>query len=619
MRSGRALAAFALLLCCEWLRLGLDTVELGFATVSKIIRAPPVPRRQVYDCAMIVLQAQAVNFRKRYSQRALLDAERLIFDDWSARPSRRFRGVYRTRTSKAWRAEIEDEDAAAEAVDRSLRSTQAEKATQLRWLNRCEDADYFDELWEDERAPSGTSSCFLGVTYHQPSGHFLARLGRRHLGLYEEEDEAARAFDKAPKADPILWNRSVEVIVLGRAQPTAGYCAAEKAEDDVVICCAVRTPLCKAKRGAFKDTAPELLLAAVFKEVVARTKVNPKDIGDIQIGNVLQPGASGLTSRMGQFIAELPYEIPLSTVNRQCSSSLQATATIAAFIKSGVIDVGLAGGVENMSMFPMMATIDITKLSKDVLDYPDAEACLLPMGLTSENVAAAYGIPRDRQDAMAADSHLKALEAQKNGWFKEEIVPVTIESKQKDGSVKKVVVDKDEGPRAGTTRESLAKLKPAFKAGGSTTAGNSSQVTDGAAMVLLARRSAAKKLGLPIVARFRSFACVGVDPKLMGIGPAFAIPPALEKAGLKVEDIDVYEINEAFASQATMSIDHLKIPMEKVNPKGGAIALGHPLGATGARQIATLLPELKRQNKKYGVTSMCLGSGMGAASVIELE
>ena len=166
-------------------------------------------------------------------------------------------------------------------------------------------------------------------------------------------------------------------------QPTAGYCAAEKADDDVVICCAVRTPLCKAKRGAFKDTAPELLLAAVFKEVVARTKVNPKDIGDIQIGNVLQPGASGLTSRMGQFIAELPYEIPLSTVNRQCSSSLQATATIAAFIKSGVIDIGLAGGVENMSMFPMMATIDITKLSKDVLDYPDAEACLLPMGLTS--------------------------------------------------------------------------------------------------------------------------------------------------------------------------------------------------------------------------------------------
>jgi len=403
------------------------------------------------------------------------------------------------------------------------------------------------------------------------------------------------------------------------AQPTAGYCAAAKGEDDVVICCAVRTPLCKAKRGSFKDTAPELLLAAVFKEVVARTKVNPKDIGDIQIGNVLQPGASGLTSRMGQFIAELPYEIPLSTVNRQCSSSLQATAAIAAFIKSGIIDVGLAGGVENMSMFPMMATIDITKLSKDVLDYPDAEACLLPMGLTSENVAAAYGIPRDRQDIMAADSHKKALAAQKNGWFKEEIVPVTVETKGKDGKIQTKVISEDEGPRAGVTAESLGKLKPAFKAGGSTTAGNSSQVTDGAAMVLLARRSVAKKLGLPIVARFRSFACVGVDPKLMGIGPAFAIPPALEKAGLKVEDIDIYEINEAFASQATMSVDHLKIPMEKVNPKGGAIALGHPLGATGARQIATLLPELKRQGKKLGVTSMCLGSGMGAASVIELE
>ncbi|CAJ1406163.1 unnamed protein product [Effrenium voratum] len=402
------------------------------------------------------------------------------------------------------------------------------------------------------------------------------------------------------------------------AQPTAAICSPEKSEDDVVICCAVRTPLCKA-RGAFKETAPELLLATVFKEVVARTKVNPKDIGDIQIGNVLQPGASGLTSRMGQFIAELPYDIPLSTVNRQCSSSLQATANIAAFIKAGVIDVGLAGGVENMSMFPMMATIDITKLSAKILDYENAEACLLPMGLTSENVAAAYGIPREVQDAMAADSHKKALEAQKNGWFKEEIAPVTVETKNKDGTVKTQVVDTDSGPRAGVSRESLAKLKPAFKAGGSTTAGNSSQVTDGAAMVLLARRSAAEKLGLPIVARFRSFACVGVDPKLMGIGPAFAIPPALEKASLKVEDIDVYEINEAFASQATMSIEHLKIPMEKVNPKGGAIALGHPLGATGARQIATLLPELKRQNKKLGVTSMCLGSGMGAASVIELE
>ncbi|CAK9034796.1 unnamed protein product [Durusdinium trenchii] len=454
-----------------------------------------------------------------------------------------------------------------------------------------------------------------GVAQVSPLGNLEMKLevdGRAWLGTLDLPDAHFPTDGVAGPSGPNgpIPPFAVDSHRLG-AQPTAGYCAAEKGEDpdDVVICCAVRTPLCKAKRGAFKDTAPELLLAAVFKEVVARTKVNPKDIGDIQIGNVLQPGASGLTSRMGQFIAELPYEIPLSTVNRQCSSSLQATATIAAFIKSGVIDVGLAGGVENMSMFPMMATIDITKLSKDVLDYPDAEACLLPMGLTSENVAAAYGIPRDRQDAMAADSHLKALEAQKNGWFKEEIVPVTVETKQKDGSVKKVVIDKDEGPRGGTTKESLGKLKPAFKAGGSTTAGNSSQVTDGAAMVLLARRSVAKKLGLPIVARFRSFACVGVDPKLMGIGPAFAIPPALEKAGLKVEDIDIYEINEAFASQATMSIDHLKIPMEKVNPKGGAIALGHPLGATGARQIATLLPELKRQNKKLGVTSMRKGGG----------
>merc|ERR1719325_130676 len=188
-----------------------------------------------------------------------------------------------------------------------------------------------------------------------------------------------------------------------------------------------------------------------------------------------------------------------------------------------------------------------------------------------------------------------------------------------DGNATEVVIKDDEGPRAGTTLEGLSKLKAAFKPGGSTTAGNSSQVSDGAAVVLLARRSAAVKLGLPILARMRSYAVVGVDPNLMGIGPAFAIPAALEKAGLAVNDIDIFEINEAFASQATMSIEHLKIPMEKVNPKGGAIALGHPLGCTGSRQIATLLPELKRTNKKLGVVSMCIGTGMGAASVIENE
>jgi len=230
-----------------------------------------------------------------------------------------------------------------------------------------------------------------------------------------------------------------------------------------------------------------------------------------------------------------------------------------------------------------------------------------------------YGVSPEKQNTLAVNSHAKAIAAQKQGLFADEIVPVKTTLKDKEGNAKEVTVSADEGPREGTTLEGLSQLKAAFKPGGSTTAGNSSQVSDGAAMVLLARRSAAKKLGLPILARIRSYAVVGVDPTLMGIGPAFAIPAALEKANLSVGDVDIFEINEAFASQAVMSIEQLKIPMEKVNPKGGAIALGHPLGCTGARQIATLLPELKRTKAKNGVVSMCIGTGMGAAAVIENE
>jgi len=294
-------------------------------------------------------------------------------------------------------------------------------------------------------------------------------------------------------------------------------------------------------------------------------------------------------------------------------------ANIAGNIKSGVIDVGLAGGVESMSIYTMAESLDPSKLSSTVGTNDLAMACMVPMGITSENVAEKWNIGRDRQDSMAADSHAKALAAQKAGLFNDEIVPVKAKVKDAEGKESEKIVKEDDGPRAGTTVEGLSKLKPAFKLDGSTTAGNASQVSDGAAMVLLARRSSAVKLGLPILGRMRSYAVVGVDPSLMGIGPAFAIPAALEKAKLQIGDIDVFEINEAFASQATMSVDHLKIPMEKVNPKGGAIALGHPLGCTGSRQIATLLPELKRNGKKLGVVSMCIGSGMGAAGVIESE
>mmetsp|Transcript_91822 Transcript_91822/g.264835 ORF Transcript_91822/g.264835 Transcript_91822/m.264835 type:complete len:429 (+) Transcript_91822:78-1364(+) len=401
---------------------------------------------------------------------------------------------------------------------------------------------------------------------------------------------------------------------------SAAMCAAEKSDDDVVICSALRTPIGKASRGSFKDTPPEELLVPLFKATLERTKIDPKLIEDIQIGNASQPGAGAISSRMSQFLAGVPYDAALTTVNRQCSSGLQAIANIAGAIRTGMIDVGIAGGVETMSMFGMMDGVDFNKLSGNILENELARSCLLPMGMTSENVAAKYGLSREVQDAMAADSHRKAIAAQKAGLFKDEIVPVTARVKdKKTGAVKEVTVSEDEGPREGTTPESLSKLKPVFKAHGSTTAGNASQVSDGAAMCLLARRSKAKELGLPILARIRSFAVVGVDPALMGVGPAFAIPEALKRANLTVDDIDIFEVNEAFASQAKMSIDHCKIPMEKVNPKGGAIALGHPLGCTGSRQVATLLPELKRQGKKLGLTSMCIGTGMGAAAVFESE
>jgi len=406
---------------------------------------------------------------------------------------------------------------------------------------------------------------------------------------------------------------------LTQSATSATMSGAAKSDDDVVICSALRTPIAKANRGNLKDTPCEEMLAPLFKATIERTKIDPKAIGDIQIGNVSQPGAGAVTSRMAQFLGDLPYDVPLSTINRQCSSGLQAVANIAANIKAGVIDVGLAGGVESMTMYNMASGVDLSKFSSKIPDNAGAASCLMPMGITSENVAEAYKISKEQQNSLAVNSHKKAVAAQKQGLFAEEIVPVTTKIKDKSGKETEVVVSADEGPREGTTLEGLNKLKPAFKAGGTTTAGNASQVSDGAALVLLARRSTAQKMNLPILARFRSYSVVGVDPTLMGIGPAFAIPAALQKAGLQVGDIDIYEINEAFASQATMSIEHLKIPMEKVNPKGGAIALGHPLGCTGARQIATLLPELRRTKGKLGVVSMCIGTGMGAAGVIENE
>merc|ERR1712153_194684 len=364
--------------------------------------------------------------------------------------------------------------------------------------------------------------------------------------------------------------------------------AAASADDDIVIVSAIRTAICRARKGGFRDTQPDALLSAVLKETVARAPNAP--IGDIVVGNVLQGGAGALTSRMAQLCAGISEDVPCHAINRQCSSGLQAVATVAGQIKMGVYDFGIAAGVESMSKGNMMDAAP-KEMNPEIFECEAAQDCMIPMGITSENVANKFGVTREQQDQLAADSHNKA----------------------------EVTITEDDGIRKGMKVEALAKLKPAFAEDGCTTAGNSSQTSDGAAAVLLTTRSAAVAAGLPIIGKFVSYACVGCPPNLMGIGPAVAIPAALKKAGMSIGDIDIFEGNEAFASQAVYCVDSLKIPREKCNPKGGAIALGHPLGATGARQVGTLLHELRRTGKKTGVISMCIGTGMGAAAVFEAE
>lgn len=336
------------------------------------------------------------------------------------------------------------------------------------------------------------------------------------------------------------------------------------------------------------------------------------------MGNVLQGGAGAAGSRIAQLVAGLPHSVPLSAVNRQCSSGLQAVATVASAIRAGYYDVGIAAGVESMSLAPKDAGIPQVdwEAAKKVTSARD---CALPMGVTSENVAERFTVSREEQDRFAASSHERAYAAQRSGKFLAEIVPVNTKVLDKEGKATKVTVTEDDGIRGSTNIEGLAKLKPAFKKEGTTTAGNSSQVSDGAAGVLLASRSAAAELNLPVLGVFKSFAVVGVPPAVMGIGPAYAIPEALRKAGMTADDVSVFEINEAFASQAVYCVKELGLDPEKVNPNGGAIALGHPLGCTGARQVATLLHELRRRGGGYGVVSMCIGTGMGAAAVFHVE
>ncbi|KAH7929060.1 thiolase [Leucogyrophana mollusca] len=392
-----------------------------------------------------------------------------------------------------------------------------------------------------------------------------------------------------------------------------------KHENDVVIVSAVRSALAKGRKGGFKDTRPEELLSGVLKAAYTRARVDPALIEDIAVGNVLPPGGGANAARMAALHSGIPITTSINTVNRQCSSGLAAVNQIANQIIAGQIDLGIGAGVESMT-FGWGGSSLPDGWSEEVLTNKEAQDCLIPMGFTSENVASDFGISREVQDKFAAESFQKAAAAQKAGKFRDEIVPLKVKVVDpKTEKVSEIIVDADEGIRDGVTAESLAKLKPSFKKDGSTHAGNASQISDGAAAVVLCRRSVAKRLGLPIVGKYVAATAVGCPPRIMGVGPAYAIPKVLEKVGLSKNDIDFYEINEAFASQAVYSVDKIGIPFEKVNVNGGAIAIGHPLGCTGARQIATGLSIGKQRNERVFVTSMCIGSGMGMAAVFVNE
>jgi acetyl-CoA acyltransferase len=390
---------------------------------------------------------------------------------------------------------------------------------------------------------------------------------------------------------------------------------------DAYIVAARRTPVGKAPRGAFRNTRPDDLLAHVIRAAIADApSIDPNRIEDAIIGCAMPEAEQGMNiARIGVLLAGLPNTVAAMTINRFCSSGWQAVATAADRIRLGEADLMLAGGTESMSMVPMMGY----KPSINPSVFQDENiAIAYGMGITAENVAAEWKISRDEQDAFACQSHQRAIAAQAAGDFDAEIAPYTLDDHYPDLATRGQRTDTrtiraDEGPRADTSREALAKLRPVFKMGGSVTAGNSSQMSDGAAAVLLASERAVKDYGLTPLARFVSYAVAGVRPEIMGIGPIAAIPKALGLAGLSSDALDWIELNEAFAAQALAVIRDCGLDPAKVNPLGGAIALGHPLGATGAIRTATLTHGLRRRGQRYGMITMCIGTGMGAAGVIE--
>jgi acetyl-CoA acyltransferase len=382
---------------------------------------------------------------------------------------------------------------------------------------------------------------------------------------------------------------------------------------DVAILSAVRTPIGRAPKGNLRQTRPDDLGALAAREALRRAEVDPKAVEDLVLGCANPEAEQGLNvARQVGFLAGMPDSTPAMTINRFCSSGLQATSIVADRIAAGGIDVGVSGGLESMSMIPMGGN-KISLNPRVVEEFPDA---YIPMGNTAENVARQFGVSRGDQDAFALASHQKAAAAWARGDFAAEVVPV--KTRVFDGERwSEVTVDKDEGPRADTSLEKLAALKPVFDPTGTVTAGNASPLNDGAAAVVLMGGDEAKKQGKKVRAYFRAFAVAGVPPAIMGIGPVPAVRKLLGKTGLKVDEIDLYELNEAFASQALYCVRELGLPLDRVNVNGGAIALGHPLGCTGARQIATALHELERRKGRYAVITMCVGGGMGAAGLIE--
>ena len=390
---------------------------------------------------------------------------------------------------------------------------------------------------------------------------------------------------------------------------------------DAYIVAAARLPIGK-RNGYFKTTRPDDMLAAAIKAVLAQApSLDPADIGDVVGGCALPEAEQGLNvTRLGAILAGLPKSVPGVQVNRFCSSGLQAVVMAADRIRTGDEDVMIGCGTESMSMITMLGNKVV--LNPKVYDNPENLGIAMGMGLTAENVAERWQVNREDQDAFAVESHRRAVAAIKDGVFDAETAPYTVTSRAPDfatAQVKEVerIVKDDEGARSDINMEKLAKLKPVFAAKGSVTAGNASQMSDGAGAVLMMSEKALKHYNVKPLARFVSYAVKGVPPEIMGIGPIEAIPAALKKAGLKQDDLDWIELNEAFAAQALAVIRTCKLDQAKVNPLGGAIATGHPLGATGAIKTATLVHALKRKKLKYGMVTMCIGHGMGAAGIFE--